>query len=125
MEYYRRIVADFPTPNNEPKKKFGYSVGRHNEYLKYLVDNYPGIVIIILDEIDKVEIPKIVNRIIRFENSALIFPKFNSSDILYFATNKYINFLFAPFRYQVNCRNYLLPQYQVIGPMCTQDTRIP
>jgi len=64
----QKIVADFPTPNNEPKKKLGYSVGRHNEYLKYLVDNYPGIVIIILDEIDEVEIPKIVNRIIRFES---------------------------------------------------------
>jgi len=49
----QKIVADFPTPNNEPKKKLGYSVGRHNEYLKYLVDNCPGIVIIILDEIDK------------------------------------------------------------------------
>jgi cell division control protein 6 len=64
----QKIVADFPTPNNEPKKKLGYSVGRHNEYLKYLIDNYPGLVIIILDEIDKVEIPKIVNRIIRFES---------------------------------------------------------
>jgi cell division control protein 6 len=64
----QKIVADFPTPNNEPKKKLGYSVGRHNEYLKYLVDNYSGIIIIILDEIDKVEIPKIVNRIIRFES---------------------------------------------------------
>jgi len=64
----QKIIADFPTPNNEPKKKLGYSVGRHNEYLKYLVDNYAGIIIIILDEIDKVEIPKIVNRIIRLES---------------------------------------------------------
>lgn len=64
----QKIVEQFPTPNNEPKKKLGYSIGRHNDYLHYLIDYYQGIIVIILDELDKAESPEMINKIIRIES---------------------------------------------------------
>jgi archaeal cell division control protein 6 len=64
----QKIVEQFPTPNNEPKKKLGYSIGRHNDYLHYLIDQYPGIIVFVLDELDKAESPEMINKIIRIES---------------------------------------------------------
>ena len=64
----QKIVEQFPTPNNEPKKKLGYSIGRHNGYLHYLIDYYPGIIVFVLDELDKAESPEMINKIIRVES---------------------------------------------------------
>lgn len=66
----QKIVEQFPAPNNEPKKKLGYSICRHNDYLHYLIDQYTGIIVIILDELDKAESPEMINKIIRIESKA-------------------------------------------------------
>ena len=42
-----------PVPISEQKKKIGNSISKHAKYFEYLVNNYSGIIIIVLDEIDK------------------------------------------------------------------------
>ena len=64
----QRIVQELPTPNNEPRKVIGNSTSKHNEYLKYLVNDYKGIIIIVFDEMDKAINPEMINRIIRIQS---------------------------------------------------------
>ena len=64
----QRIVQELPTPNNEPRKVIGNSTSKHNEYLKYLVNDYKGIIIIVFDEMDKATNPEMINRIIRIQS---------------------------------------------------------
>ena len=64
----QRIVQDLPASNNEIKKVIGNSTSKHNEYFKYLVNNYKGIIIIVFDELDKASNPEMINSIIRTES---------------------------------------------------------
>lgn len=64
----QKIVQELPTPNNEPRKVIGNSTSKHNEYLKYLVNDYKGIIIIVFDEMDKATNPEMINRIIRIQS---------------------------------------------------------
>jgi cell division control protein 6 len=104
----QKIVEKFPTLNNEPKKKLGYSIGRHNDYIHYLVDNYTGIVLIVLDEVDKVDVSKTINRIIRMKSEKSgQFPT-----IIGITNDTTIKDTFAPELKSVICENSLhIPPY--------------
>lgn len=66
----QKIIQELPTPKNEPKKALGNSKDKHNNYFRELVDKYPGIIVIILDELDKAAAPEMINRIIRTQSKA-------------------------------------------------------
>lgn len=63
----QRLVQEIPS--DEPRRVIGNSTSKHNEYLKYLIDHYQGIIIIILDELDKAANPEMINKIIRTESA--------------------------------------------------------
>jgi Cdc6-like AAA superfamily ATPase len=54
-----------PIPEGETRKRIGNSRSNHCNYFEHLVNEYPGIIVIILDEIDKTESPQMINNIIR------------------------------------------------------------
>lgn len=66
----QKIIQELPTPKNEPKKTLGNSKDKHNNYFRELVDKYPGIIVIVLDELDKAVAPEMINRIIRAQSKA-------------------------------------------------------
>jgi cell division control protein 6 len=57
-------------PSDEPRRVLGNSTDKHNDYLKYLINHYQGIIILVLDELDKAEKPDMINKIIRTESEA-------------------------------------------------------
>ena len=59
------INEGLPAPQNEKKKNIVNSKAKQIKYFEHLLDNYPGIVLIVLDEIDKAQNPEIINTIIR------------------------------------------------------------
>lgn len=62
----QRLVQDIPS--DEPRRVIGNSRDKHKDYLKYLINHYQGIIVIILDELDKAENPEMINQIIRTES---------------------------------------------------------
>lgn len=64
----QRLVREIPS--DEPRRVIGNSTSKHSEYLKYLINHYSGIIIIILDELDKAVNPEMINKIIRTESEA-------------------------------------------------------
>ena len=65
---WQKINDKMPVPEGETKQKIGNSRSKHSNYFEHLVNEYPGIIIIVLDEIDKAEDPQIINSIIRTES---------------------------------------------------------
>jgi archaeal cell division control protein 6 len=63
----QKIVQDVPT--DEPRRALGNSRDKHNEYLKYLINHYQGIIVFVLDELDKADNPEMINKIIRTEST--------------------------------------------------------
>ncbi len=63
----QKLVQEMPL--NEPRKVIGNSRDRHIDYLKYLINHYQGIIIIVFDELDKAEKPEMINSIIRTESA--------------------------------------------------------
>jgi len=64
----QKLVQEIPS--DEPRRIIGNSTDKHNEYLKYLINHYQGIIIIVLDELDKADKPEMINKIIRTESEA-------------------------------------------------------
>lgn len=62
------IIAKLPVPDGEERRTIGNSVPKHLEYVQYLVDNYSGIIILILDELDKSHNPEMINTLIRLKS---------------------------------------------------------
>jgi archaeal cell division control protein 6 len=67
---WQTINDQMPIPELEERKRIGNSISKHAKYFEYLVNKYPGIIIIVLDEIDKASSPEIINKIIRMESKA-------------------------------------------------------
>ena len=65
---WQKINDNLPIPEGETRQKIGNSRSKHSVYFEYLINNYTGIVIIVLDEIDKADNPQIINSIIRTES---------------------------------------------------------
>ena len=65
---WQKINDNLPISEGETRQKIGNSRSKHSVYFEYLVNNYTGIVIIVLDEIDKADNPQIINSIIRTES---------------------------------------------------------
>lgn len=55
-------------PSDEPRRVLGNSRDKHNDYLKYLINHYQGIIVFVLDELDKADKPEMINKIIRTES---------------------------------------------------------
>lgn len=53
----------------EKKRKIGNSISKHANYFEYLLNNYSGMLLIVLDEIDKASDPQMINKIIRMEST--------------------------------------------------------
>lgn len=66
----QRITQELPLPAGEKRRVIGNSIAKHNTYFKELVDSYPGIIIIVFDELDKAVNPDMINRIIRTQSKA-------------------------------------------------------
>lgn len=66
----QRITRELPLPAGEKRRVIGNSIAKHNTYFKELVDSYPGIIIIVFDELDKAVNPDMINRIIRTQSKA-------------------------------------------------------
>lgn len=64
----QRLVKEMPS--NEPRWILSNSRDKHNQYLKYLINHYQGIILIVLDELDKADTPDMINKIIRTESEA-------------------------------------------------------
>ncbi len=62
----QKLVREIPS--DEPRWIIGNSTDKHNDYLKYLINHYQGIILIVLDELDKAEKPEMINKIIRTES---------------------------------------------------------
>lgn len=65
---WQKINDNLPIPNGETRQKIGNSRSKHSVYFEHLINRYTGIVIIVLDEIDKADNPQIINSIIRTES---------------------------------------------------------
>lgn len=65
---WQKINDNLPIPEREIRQKIGNSRSKHSVYFEHLINNYTGIVIIVLDEIDKADNPQIINSIIRTES---------------------------------------------------------
>jgi archaeal cell division control protein 6 len=65
---WQKINNNLPIPEGETKQKIGNSRSKHSIYFEHLINSYAGIVIIVLDEIDKADNPQIINSIIRTES---------------------------------------------------------
>lgn len=65
---WQKINDSLPIPEGETRKKIGNSRSKHSIYFEHLIGCYSGIVIILLDEIDKADNPQIINSIIRTES---------------------------------------------------------
>lgn len=65
---WQKINDNLPVPEEETRQKIGNSRSKHSVYFEHLIDCYSGIVIIVLDEIDKADNPQIINNIIRTES---------------------------------------------------------
>jgi len=57
-------------PSDEPRWVLGNSRDKHNEYMKYLIHHYQGIILIAFDELDKATHPEMINQIIRTESES-------------------------------------------------------
>jgi len=57
-------------PSDEPRWVLGNSRDKHNEYMKYLIHHYQGIILIAFDELDKAASPEMINQIIRTESES-------------------------------------------------------
>ena len=66
----KSIIDKLPTPPGEKKRKVANALGDKYEYYHKLVDAYPGIIIIIFDELDKADKPEMINSIIRSTSAA-------------------------------------------------------
>ena len=64
----QKIVKEIPS--DEPRWIVGNSRDKYNDYFKYLVNHYQGIIVIVLDELDKADKPEMINGIIRTESEA-------------------------------------------------------
>lgn len=64
----QNLVQEVPT--DEPRRVIGNSIDKHNKYLKYLINHYQGILIFVLDELDKADNPEMINKIIRTESTS-------------------------------------------------------
>lgn len=64
----QRLVQEITS--DEPRRIIGNSIDKHSVYLKSLINAYTGIIIIILDELDKATNPEMINKIIRTESNA-------------------------------------------------------
>ncbi len=53
-----------PIPEGEVRQQIGNSRSNHCNYFEHLVNEYPGIIVIVLDEIDKAESPQRINNIV-------------------------------------------------------------
>lgn len=62
------INEGLPSPKNEKKRNIVNSKAKQIKYFEYLVNNYEGIILIVLDEFDKAVNPEIINKIIRTES---------------------------------------------------------
>jgi len=62
---WKNINNKMPIPEGETRQRIGNSRSNHCNYFEHLVNEYPGIIVIILDEIDKAESPQMINNIIR------------------------------------------------------------
>lgn len=67
---WQKINDSLPIPEGETRQKIGNSRSKHSIYFDHLINCYSGIVIILLDEIDKADNPQIINSIIRTESEA-------------------------------------------------------
>ena len=65
---WQKINDNLPIPEGETRQKIGNSRSKHSIYFEHLINSYAGIVIIVLDEIDKADNPQIINSIIRTES---------------------------------------------------------
>lgn len=59
------IMRQLPTPPGEEKRNVRNGLSYFNLYCKELINAYPGIIIVVFDELDKSEKPEVVNRLIR------------------------------------------------------------
>jgi len=66
---WQAINDNMPMPEGEKKRKIGNSISKHANYFEYLLNNYSGILLIVLDEIDKASDPQMINKIIRMEST--------------------------------------------------------
>lgn len=66
---WQAINDNMPMPKGEKKRKIGNSISKHANYFEYLLNNYSGILLIVLDEIDKASDPQMINKIIRMEST--------------------------------------------------------
>ena len=63
----QKLVQEMPS--NEPKRVLGNSRDKHTDYLKYLINDYSGILIFVFDELDKAATPEMINKIIRTQST--------------------------------------------------------
>lgn len=65
---WQKINDNLPVPEGENRQKIGNSRSKHSVYFEHLINCYSGIVIILLDKIDKADNPQIINSIIRTQS---------------------------------------------------------
>jgi cell division control protein 6 len=63
----KTINENIPEPEHNTKNNIN-SIGEQTKYMQYLIDHYPGMILIVLDEIDKTTDPGIINEIIRIKS---------------------------------------------------------
>jgi archaeal cell division control protein 6 len=65
---WQKINDSLPIPDGEERQKIGNSRSKHSIYFEHLINSYNGIILIVLDELDKADNPQIINSIIRTES---------------------------------------------------------
>ena len=65
---WQKINDSLPIPDGEERQKIGNSRSKHSIYFEHLINRYNGIILIVLDELDKADNPQIINSIIRTES---------------------------------------------------------
>jgi cell division control protein 6 len=64
----KKCNEELPTPVGEEKRKLANSLSDQINYFEHIVNNYEGMILIVLDEFDKATNPEIINEIIRIRS---------------------------------------------------------
>jgi cell division control protein 6 len=105
---WQKLNDKMPIPEGEVRQKIGNSRSKHSIYFEHLVNEYAGIIIIVLDEIDKADDPQIINNIIRTQSEL----SGNAPCVIGITNDLKIHERFPPHLISVLCENNLIvPPY--------------
>lgn len=69
------LIRQLPTPPGEEKHFPRYSLSYYNAYCRKLINAYPGVIIVVFDELDKAKQPEeVINRLLRITSETSKLP---------------------------------------------------